>query len=158
LAATLGRSTSILFVGSGEQEAELRARAALSAGVRARFHGFAHQAELPGLYASSRVFLFPTKSDVWGVVANEACAAGLPIISTPSAGAVGEIILDGVNAFVRDPDGAQWAVAAQRLLTDRRLYQAYSDRSQRIVADYTYVASASGVVNAALAAVNSPPR
>ena len=37
--------------------------------------GFARQEDLPRWYGASRVFLFPTQWDPWGVVANEACAA-----------------------------------------------------------------------------------
>ena len=58
------------------------------------FHGFAAQRELPDLYRSAKVFLFPTLADVWGVVANEACAAGLPVIVSPHAGVAGELVRD----------------------------------------------------------------
>lgn len=153
-AALLGRRVSVLFVGSGELEPQLRAKAARAVEVDVDIHGFATQAELPGLYGSARIFLFPTLWDPWGVVANEACAAGLPVIATPFSGAVGEIIQDGVNAFVRKPEVEAWAVAVQRLLTDDGLYQEYSRSSLRLVAGHNYDAAAAGVINATLAALN----
>ncbi len=152
-AGMLGRRVSLLFVGSGEMEAQLRARAAGAAGADVSFHGFATQAELPGLYGSARIFLFPTLWDPWGVVVNEACAAGLPVIATPFAGVVGEIIQDGVNAFVRDLDVAEWAAAVQRLLTDEHLYAEFSRNSPRLVAGHNYDTAAAGMINASLAAL-----
>jgi len=152
-AALLGRRVSLLFVGAGELEPQLRAKAESASGVDVAFHGFATQAELPGLYASARIFLFPTSRDSWGVVANEACAAGLPVIVTPFAGAVGEILQDGVNAFVRNPDVEEWAVAVQRLLTDGHLYEEFSRNSLRLVAGHNYDAAAAGVIDASLAAL-----
>ncbi len=152
-AALLGRRVSLLFVGSGELEPQLRARAARAAGVDIDIRGFATQTELPGLYGSARIFLFPTLWDPWGVVANEACAAGLPVISTPFAGAVGEIIQDGVNAFVRASDPGEWAAAVQRLLIDDDLYQEYSRNSLRLVAGHNYNAAAAGVIDACLASL-----
>jgi len=157
-AALLGRRVSLLFVGSGELEPQLRARAAGASGVDVSFHGFATQAELPGLYGSARIFLFPTAWDPWGVVANEACASGLPVIVTPFAGAVGEILQDGVNAFVCNPVVEEWAAAAQHLLTDERRYEEFSRNSLRLVAGHNYDASAAGVINASLAALFSTNR
>ena len=97
--------------------------------------------------------MFPSSWDPWGVVANEACAAGLPVIATPFAGAVGEILQDGVNAFVLNPEVEEWAVAVQRLLTDERLYEEFSRNSQRLVAGHNYDAAAAGVIDASLAAL-----
>jgi glycosyltransferase involved in cell wall biosynthesis len=152
-AALAGRRISLLFVGTGELEPQLREKAADAVGVDVDFSGFATQTELPGLYGSVRIFLFPTLWDPWGVVANEACAAGLPIIATPFAGAVGEIIQDGVNAFVRSPEIEAWAAAVQRLLTDEHLYEEFSRSSLRLVAGHNYDAAAAGVINASLASL-----
>lgn len=153
VADALGRSVSILLVGSGELEVKLREKAENLVGVISEFHGFASQEELPGLYASAKVFLFPTKWDPWGVVVNEACAAGLPIVSTPVAGVVGEIVQDGVNGYVRELDIDEWALVVSKLLEDRELYKAFSGNSVKLVAEYNYIAAADGIVRAAFKAL-----
>ena len=90
VAIRLGRRTSIDFVGSGVMEPEMRDYAAqISDFVDTRFHGYVTQAELPSRYADARIFLFPTEWDPWGVVANEACAAGLPVIVLTPCGSGG---------------------------------------------------------------------
>lgn len=145
----IGRRVSVLFVGSGEMEAEVRAAATLAAReVECVFNGFARQSELPQLYASARIMLFPTQWDTWGVVANEACAAGLPVLISPMAGAAGELILDGKNGFVLPLDIEPWADAAVRLLSDTALYASMSERSRLLVQEYSFDNAAAGIAMA----------
>jgi glycosyltransferase involved in cell wall biosynthesis len=148
-ARLLGRPLSLLFVGAGSLEDALRERAA-SCGdqVRIVFHGFAAQAQLPRLYRSGRVFLFPTSWDPWGVVANEACAAGLPVLVSPHAGVAGELVRDGRNGFVRCLDVETWARHAAALLADAEMYRSFSAASASIVDSYTYANAAAGLLAA----------
>lgn len=156
-ASLLGRRTRLLFVGSGSMEAALREKAAaLAHGVEVEFHGFAAQRELPVLYQSARLFLFPTRADVWGVVANEACAAGLPVLVTPEAGVAGELVIDGQNGFVRPLDVASWATLAAGLLADERRLQDFGKRSLVLVEPYGFDRAAQGIVDACHAAIGRP--
>ncbi len=158
-ARKLGRRTRLLFVGSGSLESELRQIAdAAHDEVDASFHGFATQAELPGLYQSARVFLFPTLADVWGVVANEACAAGLPVIVSPHAGVADELIIDGQNGFVRPLAPDDWADAATQLLADDTRRAAQGQRAMLMVAPYDFNRAAQGILDACTAALAAPHR
>ncbi|MDO8294133.1 MAG: glycosyltransferase family 4 protein [Gallionella sp.] len=145
----LGRKVSILFVGSGEMEPEMRAAsAAVTQQVESVFAGFSRQDELPQLYGSARILLFPTQWDPWGVVANEACAAGLPILVSPVAGSAGELIRDRENGFVLPLDIQQWTDANVRLLSDIDLYESMSARGRALVQEYSFENAAAGIVNA----------
>lgn len=149
VAIRLGRRTSIDFVGSGVMEREMRDYAAqISDFVDTRFHGYVTQAVLPSRYADARIFLFPSEWDPWGVVANEACAAGLPVIVSPHAGVAGELVLDGSNGYVRDLDVTQWTEAAVSLLEDEALYSRFLQSSRARVAEYTFDHAARGLANA----------
>lgn len=151
----LGRKVSIMFVGAGEQEAELRHIAGQHADkVHAMFRGFVAHAELPAIYAAARIFLFPTRWDPWGVVANEACAAGLPVLVSPEAGVAGELVIDGRNGHVAGLDVNLWADRATTLLTDRATWRKASDDSIAIVSGFTYANAAAGVRDACMAAVS----
>ncbi len=153
VARRLRRKLRLRFVGSGSLQADLQAQAAACADVvETGFHGFATQAELPALYQSAKVFLFPTEADVWGVVANEACAAGLPVIVSPHAGVAGELIVDGSNGYVRPLDVDAWADTATLLLSDERKRRALAERSLLMVAPYRFDAAAAGIVDACAAA------
>jgi glycosyltransferase involved in cell wall biosynthesis len=149
VAIRLGRKVSIDFVGSGQLETKLHSYAAeISDQVDCRFLGYVTQAELPVCYANAKVFLFPSEWDPWGVVANEACAAGLPVIVSPYPGCVTELLVDGFNAFVRDLDIEQWTLAAISLLTNQELYDQYAQNSRTQVANYNYDNSALGMIAA----------
>jgi glycosyltransferase involved in cell wall biosynthesis len=157
-ARLLGRRLSLLFVGAGSLESELRRHASSCADlVRTEFHGFAAQADLPRLYRSARIFVFPTAWDPWGVVANEACAAGLPLIVSPHAGVVGELAIDGRNAFVRELNVDAWARDAAALLEDAELYRRFSEASSSIVGNYTYANAADGLIAACRHAIGKQP-
>jgi len=154
-ARRLNRKTRILFVGSGnEEEAVRKAASSRSDLVDAEFNGFAAQGELPFLYHSARLFLFPTLWDPWGVVANEACAAGLPVIVSPNAGAANELILNAENGFVCELDLSLWVDKAVTLLTNDELYSRYAKRSLSIVGKYTFDHAASGLLDACLFAAS----
>ena len=148
-AQRLGRRVRLLLVGSGELDAAMRDEAGrLAERVDAHFAGFAKQAELPGHYARARVLLFPTVGDTWGVVANEACAAGLAVIVSPQAGVAGDLVLDGANGHVLPLDAARWADAAAKLLGDAQAWAKMSARSVVQVQPYTYANAAQGLADA----------
>lgn len=154
-AELLGRRTVLLVVGSGPLEHELAAAAARHAGeIEVRLCGFARQDELPGWYASARLLLFPTSWDPWGVIANEACAAGLPVIVSPDAGIANDLVLEGRNGFVRPLEVEEWARCAVDLLSDETLYQRFSAAARERVSHYNFDNAAAGIVEAALAAAS----
>lgn len=154
----LQRKTRLLFAGSGSLEDSLKAQAKkIASSVDVHFHGFARQEELPSLYQSARIFLFPTRADVWGVVANEACAAGLPVIVSPQAGVAGELVIDGKNGYVRELNVDEWTTCALRLLQHPARCAAFGQHSALLVHAYDFDAAAQGIAEAALSALRSPP-
>lgn len=156
VANRLHRKVKILFAGAGSQEGSVKKAAALRPDlVEAKFNGFAAQNELPSLYRSARVFLFPTLWHPWGVVTNEACATGLPVIVSPHAGVAGELVLDGENGFVCDLNVNLWAERAASLLTQPDAYQRFSDRSRSLVREYTFDNAASGILAACCFALSA---
>lgn len=157
LAQRMQRPVSIAFLGSGEMEAEVRAAAAKLPPdrVQVTFLGFAQQHSLPAHYARARVLLFPTTNDTWGVVANEACAAGVPVIVTPEAGVSGDLVVDGINGRVMSMDVEAWAQASEQLLRDEALYDRMSQAARERVAAYNFDAAADGIWQAVLTAVHA---
>ena len=67
------------------------------------FPGFRQIDELPRFYALSRAFIHPALSEPWGLVINEAMAAGLPILSSTNVGAAEELVDNQVNGWLFDP-------------------------------------------------------
>lgn len=155
VAVRLGRRVSLRFVGKGELEPAMRAFAAeVAADVEVSFAGYLSQEALPQAYAASRVFLFPTSMDCWGVVVNEACAAGVPCIVSPHTGVAGELIRDGESGFVCPlNDEALWVERGCRLLADEAHWRQMSQAARQAVSGYTFEHAAQGVLKALQQAV-----
>lgn len=66
------------------------------------FEGHKQTSELPSVLAQTDVFLFQTGFDIWGLVLNEAMAAGVTSIASINGGATTDLIHDGVNGFRMD--------------------------------------------------------
>lgn len=67
------------------------------------FLHFVPYQQMPWLYAGAVALLHPAISEQWGLVINEACASGLPVIVSKSVGAVDSLVLDGENGYLFDP-------------------------------------------------------
>lgn len=72
---------SKVLVGDGPQEAELRRRF-----PNTTFFGLRKAEELAGLMAAADVFVFPSRTDTFGVVQLEALACGVPVAAYPVMG------------------------------------------------------------------------
>ena len=96
---------SKVVVGDGPARAALEVR---YPGVT--FMGFKAGAELAALYASADVFVFPSRTDTFGLVLLEAAASGLPIAAFPVQGPR-DVIADA-PVGVLDEDLRKAALAA----------------------------------------------
>jgi glycosyltransferase involved in cell wall biosynthesis len=94
-----GANVQLLLVG---REAELpRFMQMVSAAAREkiRYEGFQAPESLPEYFGRSDVFVLPSRHDGWGVVVNQALAAGLPVIVSDAVGAGVDLVEDGVNGM-----------------------------------------------------------
>ena len=112
-----GRTPSVRVVGDGPLGAEMRARFA-EAGIVARFDGFLQQAALPEAYASARIFAFPSRGDVWGVVVQEALQSGTVLLASPHSGAARELVEPWGCGLIRPLVEDAWVRAVGDLLDD----------------------------------------
>jgi glycosyltransferase involved in cell wall biosynthesis len=140
-------SVSVLMLGDGPLKQEVHNRLE-SWNIRHELPGFINQQVLPEYYHRSRLFLFPTQIDCWGVVANEACAAGLPVITCDNTAVAGELVLHDENGYVLPLDPRIWAEHCYKLIRDEVKYKQFSERSVRIVKEYNYENAAAGFAQA----------
>lgn len=88
----------LVFAGGGPLREALRAQA-VPPNLRFEFLGDVSYVDLPRVYANAGVLVFPTLADTWGVVVNEAMAAGLPVLGSTYSQAVQKLITDGQNGW-----------------------------------------------------------
>ncbi|QKG72682.1 glycosyltransferase family 4 protein [Erythrobacter mangrovi] len=104
-----------VVVGDGPALAELRARF-----TDVRFLGRRSGRELAGCYAGADVFVFPSRTDTFGLVMIEALACGTPVAAFPVAGPR-DIVTEDVGALCDDLDRA----IAAALFCERSTCSAY---------------------------------
>jgi glycosyltransferase involved in cell wall biosynthesis len=146
------------LVGTGPEEPRLRRLAGeLGAESVVEFSGFVDQSAMPRVYADADVLAFPTLDDTFGMVVVEAAAAGLPIVASPFAGATLELVEDGVNGFVADPDDTDaWTHALVTLSRDASLRQRFGRRSHELTLDRTAARTADGYAESVRVALEHP--
>jgi len=141
-----GHDFELLFIGSGEMDDELRAAAADVPGVPPVFAGFRNQAELPRLLGASDIFVLPSENEPWGLIINEAMAAGLAIVTAREVGAVPDLVHDGVNGALFDAgDVPGLADALRPLVSDAALARRMGGESQRMIGCWGYAEDLTGL-------------
>ena len=159
LAQKRGAAVALEILGSGESEDDLRALASELAVDGVSFAGFVDQAGLPEHYAAAGAFVFPTLRDPFGFVLLEAMAAGLPVVTSPWAGATRDLVVDGENGLVVDPDDVDaLADALLRLAGDADLRARLGRAAYAATLARTPDAAASGYVRAIEHALENPGR
>ncbi len=102
---------TLTIVGTGPLETELRTAAATSpAANRITFRGHLEGQQLLDAYAAADTLVLPSTEEVWGLVVNEALAAGLHTVVSRACGVAPDITgMPGVH--LTDPDPASLATA-----------------------------------------------
>ncbi len=113
--AALPRSR-LALVGDGPHRQQLEKT---FAGTATRFVGYLRGEDLAGAYASADAFLFPSSTETLGLVLLEAMAAGCPVVAA-NRGGIPDIVTDGENGCLYDPDQADGLLMATRRLLEQR--------------------------------------
>jgi glycosyltransferase involved in cell wall biosynthesis len=109
------KDTALVIAGDGPYLQQMKKAAA---GLPVHFLGYQNDRQLAALYASSDLFVFPSKTDTLGQVVIEAQAAGLPVLVS-NLGGPKEVMDDQITGLVLNgDDAAAWQCAIHSLLDD----------------------------------------
>jgi glycosyltransferase involved in cell wall biosynthesis len=110
-----GLQGQLLMVGDGELRKECE-QLATREGWPVLFTGFVNQSQIPEVYAASDCLVLASDAgETWGLVVNEAMAAGRPAIVSSLVGCRADLIKEGVTGW-SFPFG-KWGELTARLLT-----------------------------------------
>lgn len=155
LSPNLRSRVGLVFAGDGSGRSRLEARATELETVQ--IAGFQQREQLAIFYGLADAFVFPTHTDPWGLVVNEAMACGLPVVCSSAAGCAADLIVDRQNGFLVAPKNIpQLTCALNELGQDSQLRAAMGHASMIKIQNYTPEACAAGMSKAALAC--SPAR
>ena len=113
--------------------------------------GYVQQDDLPLFYNKSKLFIFPTSNEPWGLVCNEAIASGVPVITNRLAGCSEEIVINDLNGYVlSDFDKKKWLKKIKFLLRNKNKVAEFSINGKSNLRKYNFKNSAIGIYNAAM--------
>jgi glycosyltransferase involved in cell wall biosynthesis len=142
LPADVARRMRVVFVGSGELEPLLKREAEKFPG-QVQFAGFVNQTELPAYYLAADILMMTSKrmGETWGLVVNEALAAGCGVVMTGAVGSSRDFI--NVERVRVIPDGSTNA-CAQAIMGLARMPRSF-DWAGPVLAPYTIEAAAQAI-------------
>lgn len=109
----------LVLVGHGPMERQLREQAeACGVGTQVIWAGF--RPDIPVVMSAFDLFALSSVFEGFGLVLLEAMAAGLPVLAT-RAGAIGEVVVDGVTGILAQPRQALGLMEGMARLSDREL-------------------------------------
>ena len=113
---------TLLFVGSGPLARKVQSESAGRPPGEIAWMPAVQPEELVALYATARLLVFPTLSEPWGLVVNEAFACGRPVVCSIHAGCADDLLRPGENGWLVDPtDPHGFARTLEEALTSPQL-------------------------------------
>jgi len=128
----------LLLVGNGPQRKEIDDFISRNNIKGILLPGFKQKEEIPLFYAISNIFILPSISEPWGLVAGEAMACGLPVFISNRCGCYPDIVHDGINGFSFDPFKEEELLGLMKdVIQEKYNLEAMGRASLGIIKDYT---------------------
>lgn len=145
VARQVGRCALVL-VGEGEQEGSLRDLIAdLGLGDDVHMLGFRNQGELPEIYGACDALALPSSFEAWGLVVNEAMAAGLAIATSDAVGAAPDLVRGNGFTF-QVGDVEELARGLSSWVANPGLLAAAREESRKIIANWGLREAVAGTI------------
>jgi len=140
---------SLLFVGAGSLESELKAAAARYAHIY--IAPFQNQTLMPRTYAIADLVVLPSygSGETWGLAINEAMCISRPVIVSSHVGCAQNLVESNVNGLVF-PAGDVTALAncLQTAFADRSQLAIWGKASHNRIQQYSYTQTTEGLLKA----------
>lgn len=125
----------VLIVGDGPLRARLESQVPEALRPRVTWAGaITTPQDLAPMYHLGHIFVLPSDYEPWGIVVNEATAAGLPLVCSEAVGAGGDLLQDGRNGCrFRTGDVSALREVLLRMTDDTTNLQAFGQASVQIL-------------------------
>lgn len=120
--AELDIDVHAVIVGAGYELESLKEQAKrLGVDKKVEFVGYKQREEVQKLYMESDLFILPTREDCYGLVILEAMACSLPVIASKYADGSYDLIQDGVDGYIVDPENpVEFAASIKRVFIENK--------------------------------------
>ena len=132
---------ALLVVGDGLEASRVKAAALRNPQIH--WAGRLEQQGVIEMLHAADIAVVPSHFEPWGLVVNEAMAAGLPVVASDRVGAVDDLVIDGETGVVyRSGDVGELASEMETLSRDRARRDRLADGAGALIAGWTLDASA----------------
>ena len=158
--ASVASPWDLVIVGDGELRPALEEQiATLGLGGSVHLPGFVQYGQIAAYYGLASGFVLASTTEQWGLVVNEAMAAGLPVLVSDRCGCARDLVRNGENGTTFDPlDTAAITAAMRGLTADAATAAAMGEASRRIIAEWSPSRFAKGLEQALTVARSAPRR
>lgn len=146
----------LVICGDGELRLQIEQQIS-SFGLEKAVHlpGFLQQEELFPYFAHASCFVHASTTEQWGLVVNEAMAAGLPVLVSNRCGCFEDLVIEGVNGFGFDPENLeQLTQLMSNISSENTNLQKMGQASLKQIQNYSPEYFASGLKQAVEYAMN----
>jgi len=132
----------LVLCGDGELRPQIEQQIAkLNLQDSVHLPGFLQQEEMLPYFAHASCFIHASIQEQWGLVVNEAMAAGLPILVSNRCGCYEDLIIEGINGFGFDPENSQQLTELMQKMSSgaidlNKMGQAALEHIQKFSPDY----------------------
>lgn len=143
------QGATLLFVGSGPLDAQLRGEAAQVPNVR--FAPFQNQSQMPRTYAACDLLVLPSygQFETWGLAVNEAMCMGKPSIVSSHVGCAEDLVLPHRTGLIFEAGEIDSLVDALRIaLADRLRLAEWGLAAAARVRQFSYAEATRGLLEA----------
>lgn len=123
-----------------------------------RLQGFIQYDKLPHYLSQAWALIIPSTTDQWGLVVNEAMAAGLPVLVSEQCGCAVDLLQPGKNGYTFNPFDVQ-SIVNTIVMLDQKSEQDWlemSEVSKNIIKQWDLTDFADGLAKACRHAINFP--
>lgn len=132
----LPRST-LLFVGGGELEGQLRAEA----GDGVYFAPFQNQSQMPRTYATADCLVLPSfgRAETWGVSVNEAMNIGKPVIVSNHVGCAPDLVYEKQTGWVFEAGNMGSLIEKMNeAVANPKQTKEFGKNAQQLISNFSY--------------------
>jgi glycosyltransferase involved in cell wall biosynthesis len=134
---------NLLVIGDGELLDQMRTE---SRGITAHFQGFTNQAAMPAWLGLADILVLPSSQEAWGLIVNEALAAGLFPVVSDAVGCAPDLVED-VGEVFPSGDIAAFANALDRAVS-RLPNSEWRRRADLRLSEYSVANTVKGFIGA----------
>jgi glycosyltransferase involved in cell wall biosynthesis len=127
----------LIALGDGPLRSEIESSILLRSIEGITLAGFRPYEQLPHYYAGAGAFVHAAHLDQWGLVVNEAMAAGLPVLVSTGSGCVTDLVQEGMNGYsFESTDTERLSHLMAKVSSDESLRRNMGSRSKEISDDW----------------------